>query len=198
MDRKARRGRFALAGVLAALAFGAVASVGAALSPSGPGAAAKQYPKGKVTICHRTKSKKHPFVTIRVSMRALPAHLRHGDSLGTCAERARKLKKLKKLKAKKAEHAKAKPGKGKPAKAKPAKAKPDKAKPAKAKPAEAKPAEVKPAKVKPAKVKPAKAKKAEHAKVKPAKVKPDKGKGRSEKSERGQNKPPEVQHGKKK
>jgi hypothetical protein len=113
MDRKARRGWFALAGVLAALAFGALASVGAALSPSGPGAAAKQYPKGKVTICHRTKSKKHPFVTIRVSKRALRAHLRHRDSLGTCAERARKLKKLKKAKqaqrAKKAEHGKGKP-----------------------------------------------------------------------------------------
>ena len=179
MDRKARRGRFALAGVLVALAFGAVASVGAALSPSGPGAAAKQYPKGKVTICHRTKSKKHPFVTIRVSMRALPAHLRHGDSLGTCAERARKLKKLKKLKAKKAEHAKAKPGKGKPAKGKPAKAKPATAKPATA-----------PATAKPDKGKPAKAK--------PAKVKPAKGKGRSENNEHGQNKPPEVQPGKKK
>ena len=43
---------------------------------SGPSAAQYQY---KVTICHRTHSKKHPWVIIRISNRALPAHLRHGD-----------------------------------------------------------------------------------------------------------------------
>jgi hypothetical protein len=39
---------------------------------------------GKVTICHRTHSKKHPFHTISVAVPALRAHLRHGDVLGAC------------------------------------------------------------------------------------------------------------------
>jgi hypothetical protein len=49
---------------------------------AGPSAAQYQY---KVTICHRTGSKKHPFHTITVSNKAVPAHLRHGDKLGACA-----------------------------------------------------------------------------------------------------------------
>jgi hypothetical protein len=39
----------------------------------------------RVTICHRTHSRKHPGVTITVSWHALKAHLRHGDTLGACA-----------------------------------------------------------------------------------------------------------------
>src|SRR5262249_27384474 len=38
----------------------------------------------KVTICHRTHSKKHPFVTITISISAVPAHMRHGDKMGAC------------------------------------------------------------------------------------------------------------------
>jgi hypothetical protein len=110
MDRKAQSGRLMLAGAAAALLFGALASVGAALSPLGPGAAAKQYPKGKVTICHRTHSKKHPFVTIRVSVRSLKAHLKHGDTVGPCSQQKLKKKKKKNKQAgvehaKKTEHA---------------------------------------------------------------------------------------------
>ena len=41
-------------------------------------AAAQQYPH-KVTICHRTHSKKHPWVKISVDRHALKAHMRHGD-----------------------------------------------------------------------------------------------------------------------
>jgi hypothetical protein len=70
-------------GLFAAFAFAALASVGAAVSPTSPPSVAAQYPK-KVTICHRTKSKKHPYVTIRVSRNAVPAHLRHGDGIGPC------------------------------------------------------------------------------------------------------------------
>ena len=43
--------------------------------------AASQY---KITICHHTHSKKHPMVTIRISIRAWPAHQRHGDTMGPC------------------------------------------------------------------------------------------------------------------
>ncbi len=84
-QRRSRWGiRTLVAGGAAALAFAALTSVGAAVSPSGSPAASEQYPK-KVTICHRTHSKKHPFVTIRVSRNALKAHLRHGDTIGPCS-----------------------------------------------------------------------------------------------------------------
>ena len=46
-------------------------------------AAAGQY---KITICHHTHSKKNPTVTIRISIKAWPAHQRHGDTLGPCAQ----------------------------------------------------------------------------------------------------------------
>ncbi len=57
---------------------------------AGSGSAADQYGSGssqyqyKVTICHLTGSKKHPAHTIRVSSKAVAAHLRHGDHLGAC------------------------------------------------------------------------------------------------------------------
>jgi len=35
----------------------------------------------KVTICHRTKSKKHPYVKITVSQSALPAHMKHKNDI---------------------------------------------------------------------------------------------------------------------
>jgi hypothetical protein len=75
-----RRLRLVVAGTAtiltgAALASAALAGLGALnLGP----AAASQYPK-KVTVCHRTHSKKHPWVQISISTHALKAHLRHGD-----------------------------------------------------------------------------------------------------------------------
>jgi hypothetical protein len=72
-----------VAGIAAAVATAGIASVGAAGLPTGGSAVAKQYPE-KVTICHRTGSKKNPFVTIRVSQNALKAHLKHGDARGAC------------------------------------------------------------------------------------------------------------------
>jgi cytoskeletal protein RodZ len=38
----------------------------------------------KVTICHHTGSKKHPFHPITVDEHALAAHTRHGDTAGPC------------------------------------------------------------------------------------------------------------------
>jgi hypothetical protein len=58
----------------------ALASSVAAASQYG-GSSQYQY---KVTICHRTHSKKHPFVQISVGAPAAKAHLRHGDTLGAC------------------------------------------------------------------------------------------------------------------
>jgi hypothetical protein len=76
--------RAALAGLVIALAFAVLASIGAAVSPSGTPAATEQYP-ARVTICHKTKSKKNPYRTIRVARSAVRAHLRHGDKRGSCA-----------------------------------------------------------------------------------------------------------------
>ncbi len=73
-----------VAGVVTAFAVAGMGSVGAAVSPASAPASASQYER-KVTICHRTGSKKNPFRTIRVSRNAVKAHLRHGDALGPCS-----------------------------------------------------------------------------------------------------------------
>jgi hypothetical protein len=73
--------RLALALVVVAVTGTALASAGFAglrALDLGP-AAASQYPGKKVTVCHRTHSKKHRWVKIRISRKALRAHLRHGD-----------------------------------------------------------------------------------------------------------------------
>ena len=66
--------------VPALVAFLVIASSSAFGKPK-PSAAQYQY---KVTICHKTGSKKKPSHTITVSSRAVAAHLRHGDTLGPC------------------------------------------------------------------------------------------------------------------
>ena len=76
-----RRLRLVVAGVATLLTGAALASAAVAGMRAldlGP-AAASQYPGKKVTVCHRTHSKKHPWVKIRISRHALKAHLRHGD-----------------------------------------------------------------------------------------------------------------------
>ncbi|MDX6441206.1 MAG: hypothetical protein QOE43_935, partial [Gaiellaceae bacterium] len=66
------------------MVFGAPAlanSVSAASQYEYSGSSQYQY---KVTICHRTHSKKHPWVQIRVGAPAARAHLKHGDVLAPC------------------------------------------------------------------------------------------------------------------
>jgi hypothetical protein len=78
-----RRRRIALGlGVIATSLLIATAIVGVGFA--GGSISAAQYQYGKITICHHTHSKKHPWVTIRISQRAWPAHQRHGDTEGAC------------------------------------------------------------------------------------------------------------------
>ena len=80
-----RRAQFGVvAGIAGAFAVTSIASFGAAVSPASNNASAKQYEPKKVTICHRTGSKKNAWRTIRVSQNALKAHLRHGDVVEPC------------------------------------------------------------------------------------------------------------------
>jgi hypothetical protein len=82
--RMARRlSRAGVAGGAIAISLAALVSVSAAVSPSGTPAVSEQYPR-KVLICHKTRSKKNPFRTIRVVRTAVRAHLRHGDRRGSC------------------------------------------------------------------------------------------------------------------
>jgi hypothetical protein len=60
--------------------LGGISSLTSTLTPSS--AAYQDGPYGKVTICHRADDSQ--TVTITVSQAALPAHLRHGDTIGPC------------------------------------------------------------------------------------------------------------------
>lgn len=62
----------------------------------------------KVAVCHKTGSKRHPYVTIKVAQSAVKAHLRHGDAFGACTTKTVKALKAKATKAKKARLAKLK------------------------------------------------------------------------------------------
>ena len=89
--------RIAVAAALATSLLAAFAALGGVgVAQSAISSAQYQYGK-KVTICHKGK-------TITVSKAAEPAHVRHGDAVGTCAAAA----KAKKAKAAKAAAAKAK------------------------------------------------------------------------------------------
>jgi len=99
--------RIAAAAALAVSAVVALSALGGVSSAQsgGNGASASQYQYGaKVTICHKGKN------TITVGKAAVPAHLRHGDVIGTCAN----AKKAAKAKAEKSQAQESqKPGKGK-------------------------------------------------------------------------------------
>jgi hypothetical protein len=81
--KHASRLRFAIAATLAGVLGAAV--VGLGYAAAGPSASAQEYQYGqKVTICHHTGSRSNPHRTITVSRNALPAHTRHGDTVGPC------------------------------------------------------------------------------------------------------------------
>jgi len=64
------------------MVFGAPALAGSAASQyEYSGSSQYQY---KVTLCHHTHSKKHPWHQISVGAPAVKAHLKHGDTLGAC------------------------------------------------------------------------------------------------------------------
>ena len=48
------------------------------------GSAAQNQYVGRITICHHTGSASNPTVTITINANALPAHQRHGDTIGPC------------------------------------------------------------------------------------------------------------------
>ena len=73
--RGGRVAAFVAVTVISLVAFAALGGVG--LAQSAVGLAQYQYGK-KVTICHKGKN------TIRISVRAWPAHKRHGDTEGSC------------------------------------------------------------------------------------------------------------------
>jgi hypothetical protein len=92
-----RRFRFVnrrLAGALAVTAllmvplgvFGgsAVARTVSAVGQYGHGHSGGAQYQYRVTICHHTGSRKHPWIQITVSSRAVPFLLRHGDQLPPC------------------------------------------------------------------------------------------------------------------
>lgn len=82
MSNPRKTPRLAAAATVAAcmvLAFAALGGVGLAQTSGGPGG--KQYGK-KTPVCHKGKR------TIKISKKALPAHLRHGDTAGSCASAA--------------------------------------------------------------------------------------------------------------
>jgi hypothetical protein len=73
--------RLAAVAVLGGVVCAAVAGLGYA-SANGP-ASAQQY-QYRTQVCHHTGSTKNPHRTLTISSRAVPAHLRHGDTPGPC------------------------------------------------------------------------------------------------------------------
>jgi uncharacterized membrane protein YgcG len=91
MHRDGRfNGRLAAALAVSAALFVPLAVFGApALARSASAASQYQYSGSsqyqyRVTLCHRTRSHKHPWVTITVSSNAVKAHIRHGDTMPPC------------------------------------------------------------------------------------------------------------------
>jgi hypothetical protein len=86
-EQTRKAGAVGVAAAFVAAAFVALAYAGGVdgTVSNGP-ASADQYGE-RVTICHRTGSRRVPFRTITVPQTAVRAHLRHGDTTGSCSRR---------------------------------------------------------------------------------------------------------------
>jgi hypothetical protein len=106
-----KRNRTLLGFAVVAISIGlAVALAGisfaAGSSSTARNTAQAQYGPKKVVICHHTKSKKKPVVSIAVPASAVKAHKKHGDTVGRCT--AKQVKRAKAKVAKQQRLAKAK------------------------------------------------------------------------------------------
>ena len=90
--RRSIHGKTARVAIAAAVATGTVAMFaalgGAGIAQDSISAAQYQYGK-KTTVCHKGKK------SISIGNPAVPAHLRHGDTVGPCTSAAAKAKKAK-------------------------------------------------------------------------------------------------------
>ena len=86
---QSKKARTILGLVVVAVSF-VVAATLAGIGFAWSGISSSQYEYGKVTMCHHTHSKKNPNVTITVSKNAVPAHLKHGDTMGACPPSTKK------------------------------------------------------------------------------------------------------------
>jgi hypothetical protein len=80
-SRRSRAAGVVAVAIASLVAFASLGGVG--LAQSAIGLAQYQYGK-KITICHKGKN------TIRISVRAWPAHKRHGDTEGACVTKTAK------------------------------------------------------------------------------------------------------------
>jgi hypothetical protein len=79
--------------IVLAVALAGFSSAGTSPAATGSPAQAQYGKPKKVVICHHTKSKKKPLVSIAVPVSAVKAHLKHHDTLGRCT--AKQIKRAK-------------------------------------------------------------------------------------------------------